>query len=90
MATKKSAGSTSLGRDSNPQYLGVKIGDGQAAAIGNVIVRQRGTKIHAGKNVLRAKDDTMVALKPGTVKFTTTKKRGYDGNLATRRFVHVI
>lgn len=90
MATKKSAGSTSLGRDSNPKYLGVKIANGQSAAIGNVIVRQRGTKINAGKNVKRAKDDTMVALKAGVVKFTITKKRGFDGNLAHKTFVHVV
>ncbi len=90
MATKKSAGSTSLGRDSQPKYLGVKIADGEVAGIGNVIVRQRGTRIYPGKNVKRGKDDTILAMKEGKVSFTTSKVRRYNGKLLPRTFVHVI
>ena len=66
MATSASARN---GRDSNPQYLGVKAYDGQFLTTGPIIVRQRGTKIHPGKNVGRGRDDTLFALKDGKVKF---------------------
>ena len=66
MATSASARN---GRDSNPQYLGVKAYDGQFLTAGSIIVRQRGTKIHPGRNVGRGRDDTLFALKPGKVKF---------------------
>lgn len=68
-ATHKGAGSTSNGRDSNPKYLGVKLYDGEKAICGNIIVRQRGTKIHAGNNVGVGKDYTLFALTDGYVKF---------------------
>src|SRR3989338_8596461 len=74
MAHKKAGGSTRLGRDSNPQYLGVKVGDGQTINAGAVIVRQRGTKIHPGKNVKKGKDDTLFATIAGIVKFTQKKR----------------
>ena len=71
MATSASARN---GRDSNPQYLGVKAYDGQFLATGSIIVRQRGTKIHPGKNVGRGRDDTLFALKDGKVKFIKNGK----------------
>ena len=69
MAHKKAGGSTRNGRDSNPQYLGVKRFGGQAVRAGTIIVRQRGTKIHPGKNVGKGGDDTLFALIDGTVVF---------------------
>ena len=69
MAHKKGLGSSRNGRDSNPQYLGVKAFGGQAVTAGSIIVRQRGTKFHAGRNVKRAGDDSLFALVDGEVKF---------------------
>ncbi len=78
MAHKKAGGSTRNGRDSNPQNLGVKRFGGQAVLAGTIIVRQRGTKIHPGKNVGKGGDDTLFALVDGLVEFQNfrgTKKR---------------
>ena len=69
MAHKKGMGSSKNGRDSNPQYLGVKSADGQFVSTGSIIVRQRGTKFHPGINVGKGKDDTLFALADGYVKF---------------------
>ncbi len=69
MAHKKGVGSSRNGRDSGPKYLGVKVYAGEQVVAGNIIVRQRGTRIHAGKNVRRGVDDTLFALKDGVVKF---------------------
>jgi len=69
MAHKKGQGSTRNGRDSNPQFRGVKLGGGQPAKIGSIIVRQCGTKFKPGPNVGRGRDDTLFALLPGTVHF---------------------
>ncbi len=69
MATSKSGGSTQNGRDSISKRLGVKLFDGQAVLGGEIIVRQRGTRIHAGKNVGRGKDDTLFATSIGVIKF---------------------
>ena len=69
MAHKKGVGSSKNGRTSNPQYLGVKKYGGEKVLAGNIIVRQRGTKFHAGRNVRRANDDTLFALVDGVVKF---------------------
>ena len=69
MAHKKAGGSTRNGRDSNPQNLGVKRYGGQAVSAGTILVRQRGTKIHPGRNVGRGGDDTLFALMDGTVVF---------------------
>lgn len=69
MAHKKGVGSSRNGRDSNPQYLGVKRYGGETVTAGNIIVRQRGTKVHPGRNVGRGKDDTLFALVDGVVKF---------------------
>ena len=75
MAHKKGMGSTKNGRDSNSKRLGVKSADGQKINAGSIIVRQRGTKIHPGKNVSRGKDDTLFALINGFVKF---ERKGKD------------
>jgi large subunit ribosomal protein L27 len=69
MAHKKGVGSTRNGRDSKSKRLGVKMYGGQAIKTGNIIVRQRGTKIHPGNNVGRGGDDTLFALIPGVIKF---------------------
>jgi large subunit ribosomal protein L27 len=69
MAHKKGVGSSRNGRDSNAQRLGLKRGDGQFVTAGNIIVRQRGTKFHPGKNCGLGKDDTLFALIDGYVKF---------------------
>lgn len=68
-AHKKGVGSTKNGRDSESKRLGVKKGDGQHVLAGNIIVRQRGTKIHPGTNVGKGSDDTLFALVNGKVKF---------------------
>ena len=69
MASKKAGGSTKNGRDSNPKMLGVKIFGGEHVIPGNIIVRQRGTKFHAGRNVGIGRDHTLYALVEGTVEF---------------------
>jgi len=73
MAHKKGQGSTKNGRDSNPQYRGIKLYGGQTAKAGSIIVRQCGTKFHPGFNVGRGKDDTLYALTPGLVEFQGRK-----------------
>lgn len=76
MAHKKGTGSTRNGRDSNAKRLGVKKYGGETVVAGNIIMRQRGTKIHPGNNVGRGKDDTLFALIDGTVQF---ERRGKSG-----------
>jgi len=78
MSKTKAAGSTKLGRDSQPQYLGVKLYAGEKTKPGNIIIRQRGTKFTAGENTKIGKDDTIYAIKKGVVYFTTKKKSGFD------------
>lgn len=90
MAKTKSAGSTKLGRDSKPKYLGVKLYEGQKAQPGSIIIRQRGTKFIPGKNVRRGNDDTLYAVKPGTVKFKTIKKNKFDNNKRIAKMVEVL
>lgn len=74
MAHKKGGGSSKNGRDSNPQYRGVKVFGGQKVVAGNIIVRQCGTKFHPGKNVGLGKDYTIYALIDGIVKFENKDK----------------
>jgi large subunit ribosomal protein L27 len=74
MAHKKGVGSSRNGRDSGPKYLGVKRYGGEEVAAGNIIVRQRGTRIHPGRNVLRGKDDTLFATADGVVRFEWAAK----------------
>jgi large subunit ribosomal protein L27 len=69
MAHKKGVGSSRNGRDSNAQRLGVKRFGGEHVIAGNILVRQRGTKFHPGRNVAKGKDDTLFALVDGVVKF---------------------
>jgi large subunit ribosomal protein L27 len=69
MAHKKGVGSSRNGRNSNPQYLGVKRYGGEVVSAGSIIVRQRGTRFHPGRNVRRANDDSLFALVDGVVKF---------------------
>lgn len=90
MAHKKAGGSTALGRESQSQRLGVKIADGQLAGEGMIIVRQRGTKFHPGKNVKRGTDDTLYAAKDGVVKFTSKKKLSFTGRLRQIKLVNVV
>ena len=78
MSKTKASGTTSLGRDSRPKYLGIKVTNGESVKAGMVIFRQRGTKILAGNNVQKAADDTLYASKAGKVKFTTKRKRGFN------------
>jgi large subunit ribosomal protein L27 len=89
MAHRKAGGSTQLGRDSISKRLGVKIFGGQAVKTGQIIVRQRGSKWRAGKNVRSGADDTLFALKDGLVKFTNKKVRLFTGQLSERKFVSV-
>lgn len=77
MAHKKGVGSSRNGRDSNPKYLGVKRFGGQLVRAGSIIVRQRGTKFHPGKNVRRATDDTLFAILDGVVKFEHKNKKRF-------------
>ena len=81
MASKKGVSSTRNGRDSNPQYLGIKRFGGQLVSSGEILVRQRGTKFHPGKNVGIGKDDTLFALAAGAVEF---------GNARGRRVVNIV
>ena len=90
MAHTKAGGTAKNLRDSNPKYLGVKRADGQLVNIGEIIVRQRGTKIMAGKNIGIGKDHTLFALKVGKVHFGTKRKTDFDGRSKVRRIVEVL
>lgn len=74
MAHKKGQGSTRNGRDSHSKRLGIKANEGQMVTTGSILVRQRGTKWHPGKNVCRAKDDSLFAAVDGIVSFRKTDK----------------
>ena len=82
MAHKKAASSSNNGRDSNPNYLGVKLFGGQVAKAGNILIRQRGTKYHAGENVYMGKDHTLHAKVAGTIQFSKRK--------SNRTFVSIV
>ncbi|MEJ2205479.1 MAG: 50S ribosomal protein L27 [Gemmatimonadota bacterium] len=75
MAHKKGVGSSRNGRDSNPQHLGVKRFGGQPVTAGSILVRQRGTRFHPGRNVGRGGDDTLFALVDGVVRFERMRRR---------------
>lgn len=87
MAHTKAAGSTRLGRESHSKRLGVKLFDGEKVQVGNIIIRQRGSKWLPGKNVKRGSDDTLYALKAGIIKFLTKKIKRFDGS---RRVVKIV
>lgn len=85
MSQKRAGGSTKNLRDSNPKYLGVKCTDGQSIKTGQIIVRQRGTKIEAGKNVKVGKDHTLFAVANGIVSFTSKRKTRFDGKNVSKK-----
>lgn len=87
MAHRAAAGTAKGNRESESKRLGVKLFAGEIANAGNVLIRQRGTKFLAGKNVKQGSDDTLYAQKSGTVKFETKRKKRFDG---TSREVHVV
>jgi large subunit ribosomal protein L27 len=90
MAHKKAGGSTMLGRDSHGQRLGTKLYAGERAKIGNIIVRQRGTKIRPGLNVAIGKDDTLFATANGIVKFTNKRMKRFTGKFVMAKFANVV
>lgn len=89
MAHRKAGGSAKNLKDSNPKYLGVKKADGSSVIAGNVIVRQRGTKIMAGENVGVGKDHTLFALADGKVSFGTKRKTSFNNQVDVKKVVHV-
>lgn len=90
MASTKSGGTASNLNDSNPKYLGVKLYEGETAKSGSIIVRQRGTRIIAGKNVGMGKDHTLFAMTPGMVKFATKRKMNFNGKTAYHPIVSIV
>ena len=90
MATRKAGGTAKNLRDSNAKYLGTKLHDGETAKSGSIIVRQRGTKIMSGQNTGLGTDHTIFALRAGKVKFTTTRKVGFNGKTTVKKVVNII
>ena len=90
MAHKKAAGSTKNGRDSKAKRLGVKAFGGQAVSAGSILVRQKGTKFHAGDNVGIGADYTLFALKGGEVKFTEKRRKKFDGRIFKDTLLNVV
>lgn len=89
MSKTKAAGSTSLGRDSNAQYLGVKKYEGEKVKPGMIIVRQRGLKLLPGKNVKKGRDDTLYSVKEGKVFFGLKRKKRFSGTQRLAKVVNV-
>ena len=90
MAHTKAGGTARNLNDSNAKYLGVKRSDGQKVTPGEIIVRQRGTKIMAGKNIGIGKDHTLFALSEGLVHFRSKRKTSFDGRTRVMRVVDVV
>ena len=90
MAHTKAKGSTKLGRESESKRLGVKLFAGEKAKPGDIIIRQRGTKYHPGKNVKIGSDDTIYAMKIGVIKFSDKKKMNFDGSRKSVKVVSVV
>jgi large subunit ribosomal protein L27 len=90
MASTKAGGSAKNLNTSNPKYLGVKLADGQGARPGMIIVRQRGTKIEAGRNVKVGKDHTLYAMITGKVTFRDRRKTNFDGKVVRKKVVDVL
>jgi len=90
MSKTKQGGSSRLGRDSAAQRLGIKAYDGEKVKVGMIIVRQRGSRYLAGKNVKRGSDDTIYAIKDGFVKFTLKSKKLFNGARKTSKMVSVL
>ncbi len=89
MSKTKASGTTKLGRDSQPQYLGVKLFGGEKVKTGDIILRQRGTKFLPGKNVKVGKDYSIYSMKEGVVEFTTRQKKNFDGSQRIAKVVNV-
>lgn len=89
MAKTKATKAAKLGRDSLPKYLGIKLSEGQIVRPGMIIIRQRGTKFLPGKNVKRGGDDTLYALKEGTIHFKTKRVRKFDKSQRIAKIVNV-
>ena len=90
MAHKKAAGSSKNGRDSTSRRLGVKINHGEAIKIGQIILRQKGRDVLAGKSVGIGKDHTLFALTDGTVEFKTKRKTNFDSTVTRRALVNIV
>ena len=90
MSHKKAGGATKNGRDSRAKRLGIKLYAGQTVKAGNILVRQKGNKYHAGENVGIGKDFTLFALRDGVVKFTEKRIKKYDGRIFRNRLVHIV
>jgi large subunit ribosomal protein L27 len=90
MAHRLAGGTASNLSDSNPKYLGTKLYDGEFAQVGAIIVRQRGTRIIAGENVLTGKDHTLFASKAGKVKFSSKRQTKFDGTVTRKKVANVI
>ena len=90
MAHKKAAGSTKNGRDSGPQYLGVKISDGGKAQAGSILIRQRGTDVLAGRGVRMGRDHTLYSIINGLVKTSNKRKTHFDGSVMIKKVVSVV
>jgi len=89
MSKTKQGGSSRLGRDSESKRLGVKAYAGESVKIGNIIIRQRGTKFLVGKNVKMGSDNTLYAMKDGVVKFTDKNKKLFNGTTRQAKVVSV-
>lgn len=90
MATKKAGGTAKNLRDSQPKMLGVKRADGQTVKPGEIIVRQRGTKIQAGKGVRVGRDHTIFAITDGVVSFKNVRKIRFNGQRVSKKEVDVV
>ncbi|MEK7117490.1 MAG: 50S ribosomal protein L27 [Patescibacteria group bacterium] len=90
MAHKKAGGSTKNGRDSGPQYLGIKLSHGSATRIGSILVRQRGSSILPGANVKMGRDHTLFALRDGRVLFSSRRKTHFDGRTLIKKVASVV
>ena len=90
MATRKAAGTAENLRDSNPKYLGLKKGSGESVIAGNILLRQRGTKFLAGKNVGIGKDHTLFALKEGKVNFSKKRQVKFNNKEIYKKVINVI
>ncbi len=89
MAKTKATGTSRLGRDSAPKYLGVKLFEGEKAKPGMIIIKQRGTKFLPGRNVSKGRDDTLYALKEGVVKFSTKRKKSFNNSQRIVKIVNI-
>ena len=89
MAHRKAGGTASNLKDSKPKFLGTKLYAGETAKAGSIIIRQRGTRILPGKNVLMGKDHTLYAKIPGTVSFGTKRQIGFNGKTVVKKVVNI-